>query len=226
LDLAKKISHRSSLFFVLLAKTLHAMLSQLEKAPSPCKIARKFMRENMEIIKRAFISMRENIWKNNSIQTVVEFLSSLMILSLMAEEENIIQYVKDLMKQARNIILKTLAHLVLKEHIDIISFGHLTRIYAFAPIFGDKELLSVIFWKHPIITEAELMSYTMNRINHGLARTIEIHLATMGYKKYIGEKITKEEIDLAYTLLDEIKKRQGEEATVLYRWLLEKILGE
>lgn len=223
-DLAKKISYKSPTFFLLIANTFEGVFALAEASTQPEVIAKSFLEQTLHIIDEAVRSLKHNAWKRVSDHTVLAFYTSIVGLAILSNDENLLAEVLKITSKIKRIILETIAYIILREKINVFAAGYFAELLAFSPLLGDEELLSVLFFDHPVFSREELEELTKNRPTYGLTISAFLHLATLMYKKYcLKREIDLPAIELAKLCIQELERRAGEEETRILKWLLNKI---
>ena len=226
-DMVKKISYKSPIYPLLASYAFQGMSIVIMNSENPKIFAREFLEKISPFIDSIVRSIKHNAWRRISIWTIVALFSSIIELTMMAEDYNIRDRIMRMLNRARNKILKTIAYTILRKRISVPVLEQLASLIPFAPLLGDHELSSILFFQHPIISQEDLEKLLADRPDCGLAISTFLHLGSLMYKKYcLGGKIGHQALDTAELALLETERRIGEEAMRMARLLLEKLVGE
>ena len=224
MDLAGKISYRSPTFFLLVANTLESVTMMAESSAKPSIVARSFLEQTLPYIRQAMRSLKHNAWKRISDHTVLAFFSSIVELAALSDDSNLARKTLDIANIARRRILETIAYMILRERLNIIAIGHLLTLQAFAPLIGDEELLSVLFFAHPILSDNDMERLIVERPAFGISIVALLHIATLMYRRHcLGETIEPRMIEIARLCMREVERRVGETEIRMFRWLIRRL---
>jgi len=224
MDLAEKLTYKSPTFFLLISNTLEGVFALAESSTKPELIARSFLEQTIHFIDEAVRSLRHNAWKRISDHTIIAFYTSVLGLAVLSGDRAILEEVLEITNRARSIILETIAYVLLRRRINVFALGYLSELLAISPLIGDEELISILFFNHPMIPHSELENLAKNRPAYGLMISALLHIATLMYEKYcLRREIEHPAIELATVCIQEVERRAGEEETRMMKWLLEKI---
>jgi len=226
-DMAKKISYRSPIYLPLTSYAFVCMSNVIMDSENPRIFAREFLEKIFPFIDSIARSIKHNAWRRISIWTILALFTSIMELTMVAEDHNMRDRIMRMLSRARNTILKTIAYTILRKRINLLVLQELVSLMPFAPLLGDHELSSILFFQHPIISQEDLEKLLASRPDYGLGMSTLLHLGSLMYRKYcLGGKIERQALDIAELALLETERRFGEGATRTERWLLKKLVGE
>lgn len=224
-DLARSISYKSPIYPLLVAYTFEGISVIMEGSENPKIIAREFLENVSPFMESIARSIRHNAWSRISIYTIIALFTSIMELVAIAEDHSIRDRIMGMLSKARDTILKTITYTLLRKRMNILILGHLVLLLAFAPLLGDHELASILFFQYPFLSREDLERLLMDRPDFGLGVSAFLHLGSLIYKKYfLSKEVERKALDIAELALLEAERRIGEKEMRVARWLLEKLM--
>jgi len=224
MDLTRNIPPKSPTYLLLISNTFESVSAMAEISENPQVIAREFLEKVAPFIDDIVRSIKHNAWRKISIYSIIKLLTSIFELTILSENDTIKNMIMNSLSRIRKIMLRTITYTMLRKTINILTLGYLILLTPLAPLLGDDELVSILFFSHPIISRDGLEKLLMNRPEYGLGVSTLIHLGSLMYRKYyLGRKIDRSALEIAELSIQEIERRMGEKATKIPKWLLERI---
>lgn len=227
MDIAKNISYRSPTYLLLMANTIKSILATIELSECPRALAREFLERISPFMENIVRCIKHNAWKRVSIHTLITLFSSIIELGVMCEDEKVRSKIMNILNKAREMLLKTIAYTILKERINIFILEDLLLLTTLSPLLEDKELISILYFSHPIISRDCLKNLMLNRPELGLEISTFLHIGSLIYQRLcLNKEIKRSAIEIAELGMEEIERRIGEEGTRTIKWLLNKLRSD
>jgi len=223
-DLAKKISYKSPIYLLFTAYAFGSVSAVMAGSENPGMIARVFLEKVFPFMDSIARSIKHNAWSGVTIYTIVVLFASIIEFVTMAEDYNIRDSIMRMLSPARDTILKTIAYTILRRKMNILVLEELTFLMSLAPLLGDHELTSILFFQHPFISQEDLERLLLDRPDYGLVVSTLLHLGSLMYRKYcLNREIERPALEIAELGIQEVERRAGEEEARMLRWLLKKL---
>ena len=204
------------------------MTDVIEMRKEPEDYAERFLQMIYPLLEKAFASIPRHGWRNISFRDMIMLLTGTLELAVMTTKREHIERCLSMIHKVKKHIYNTIAYILLRESLDIVTTRYLLVLQTLAPVVGDDELTSLLFTKHPMIsgeTLAEMLSDERSAI-YGLVFSAFIQLASLSLENYYLKSAPDERaINIAKMCIDELERRVGEESIMFMKWFLHKLIG-